>query len=83
MIFESQPKAKPCTDYTSKQMLRLSIPEGFWAVNVARLGAKPRWRLQHLHKVLCPCCGELNNSTREHTYAGGCWSCGVPHGRKM
>jgi hypothetical protein len=68
-------EATLCTDYTSKQIFKLTIPSGFWAVNVARLGAKPRWRVQHNpnRAVTCATCGESNT-----TACGGCWMCGRP-----
>jgi len=66
----------------SRQMLRADpLPTGFWWVNKAKLGAKPRWAKEHQHTVACTGCGALNNSTKPHTFCGGCYLCGRPHWR--
>lgn len=66
---------KAAHTYTSAQILRGTIPVGFWAVNTAKLGAKPRWKIVHdpARAVTCRTCGEVNT-----TACGGCWLCGVP-----
>jgi hypothetical protein len=70
-------EARVAHSYTSKQLLKLTIPKGFWAVNEARLGARPRWVIRHdpSRAVICKCCGESNT-----TACGGCWLCGRPLG---
>ena len=69
---------KAAHTYTSAQVLRDTIPPGFWAVNTAKLGAKPRWKIVHgpARAVTCRTCGESNT-----TACGGCWRCGVPLNR--
>jgi len=63
--------------YTSRQLMRVTIPAGFLAVNVARLGAKPRWQMKHdpTRAVTCATCGESNTAP-----TGPCWLCGIPLG---
>jgi hypothetical protein len=33
---------------TSKEMLKTMCPTGYWFVNIAKLGKKPRWKLEPL-----------------------------------
>jgi hypothetical protein len=68
-------EARVAHSYTSKQLLRLSIPKGFVAVNEARLGAKPRWVIRHdpARAVICRTCDSTNT-----TACGGCYLCGRP-----
>lgn len=69
---------KPGHTYTSRQAWKGTLPAGFWVVNIARLGAKPRWKVVHdpSRAVTCRTCGESNT-----TACGGCWFCGVPLNR--